>query len=154
MARRRFRRYYRRGKYQIETKPIGFTAPTTLENGFYQHSEVVVPPTTQEGVRQVARMTITLTGSPDTSGSVVWALVYLPEGTQPTTSLFPTSTTLYEPSSYVLASGISDSTAGPIRISSRIRKNLNAGDRIFLLTAATGSGSRYIGLLRYAIKYN
>jgi len=150
----RRRRYYRKGKFQIENKPIGFTSPTTLENGFYQNSQIVVPASPQEGVRQVARMTITLTGSPDTAGSVAWALIYLPEGTQYTTSLFPTNDTLYEPSSYVLASGISDSTAGPIRISSRLKKNLNAGDRIALLTAATGSGSKYIGLLRYAIKYN
>lgn len=154
MARRRYRRYYRRGKYQIENKPISFTSPTNPEHGFYQNSQIVIPPSLQEGVRQVARMTITLTGSPDTAGSVAWALVYLPEGTQYTTALFPNQDTLYEPSNYVLASGISDSTAGPIRISSRIRKNLNAGDRIALLTAATGSGSRFIGIFRYAIKYN
>lgn len=154
MAKYYRRRYYRKGKYQIENKPIAFTTSTTLENGFYQNSEIIVPPSTQEGVRQVARMTITLTGNNDSAGPLAWAIIYLPEGTQYTTSLFPNNNTLYEPSSYVLASGISDSSAGPIRISSRLKKNLNAGDRIAVLTAATSANTKYIGLLRYAIKYN
>lgn len=154
----RRRRFYRKGKYNIENRPVEFQAPTTPENNFYQNSVQIVPPSTTEGVRQVARMTITLT-SRQTSGTdspgipIYWAIVYIPEGAV-TSALFPNSTTLFNPSSYVLASGISDPNAGPIRISSRLRKNLNANDQIFLLTATNGAGERYQGLVRYAIKYN
>jgi len=153
MARYRRRRYYRKRKYNIEQKPISITAPSTLQNGYYQNQTNIVPPAATEGVRQVARMTITLTGSFNDTRPLFWALVYIPEGAV-TSSLFPNSTTLFNPSSYVLASGVSDSDAGPIRISSRLKKNLNANDQIYLLTASTQSGGQYIGLVKYAICYN
>jgi len=129
MARYRRRRYYRKRKYNIEQKPISITAPSTLQNGYYQNQTNIVPPAATEGVRQVARMTITLTGSFNDTRPLFWALVYIPEGAV-TSSLFPNSTTLFNPSSYVLASGVSDSDAGPIRISSRLKKNLNANDHL------------------------
>lgn len=148
---------YRKRKYNIENRPVEFTTPNNQENGFYQNQIQIVPPTATEGVRQVARMTVTLTGrgidgNPDTSSNVYWALVYIPEGAV-TSALFPNSTTLFQPSNYVLASGIADSTAGPIRISSRLKKNLNASDQIFLLTAAKYAGN-YEGLVRYAIAFH
>lgn len=146
--------YYNKKKYNIENRPVQFTAPSTAENSFYQNSIQIVPPSTVEGVRQVARMTITLTNSTDrpteNQGTLFWAIVYIPEGVS-TTALFPTSTVLFQPSNYVLASGVSDGNAGPIRISSRLRKNLNAGDQIFLLTATGQASSTWVGLIRYAI---
>lgn len=153
----RRRRYYKRRKYNIENRPLEFTAPTTLENGFYQNSTQIVAPSTTEGVRQVARMTITITNQTDrpdqNQGTLFWALVYIPEGAV-TSALFPNSTTLFTPSNYVLASGISDGNAGPIRISSKLRKNLNANDQIYLLTATAQAGSSWVGLVRYAICFN
>lgn len=153
MSRRRYRRYYRRGKYNIETRKISLTTSTSLENGFYQNSTIVVPPSTTEGVRQVTRFTINLVNVQDDSLPIYWALVYIPEGAV-TTALFPDESTLFNPSNYVLASGVTDSNAGPIRIYSRIRKNLNANDRIYLLTAASQQSRNYAGLIKYAIKYN
>lgn len=157
MARYRRRRFYRKGKYNIENRPLSFQAPEATENNFFQNQIEIVPATTTEGVRQVARMTITLTTINDNTRPVFWALVYIPEGTI-ASALFPNSTTLFNPSNYVLSSGVSDPTAGPIRISSRIRKNLNASDRIFLLTAVQKGAATdlvaYNGLVRYAIKYN
>lgn len=148
----RRRRYYKKRKYNIENRTVGFTTPNTLENGFYQNSTQIVPPSTVEGVRQVARMTVTLTGSGTTDTYVYWALIYVPEGLV-ASALFPDSSTLFQPSNYVLASGIADTNAGPIRVSSKLRKNLNANDQIFLLTATTVQGS-FRGLVRYAICYN
>lgn len=153
MARRRYRRY-RRGKYNIENRPIQFQPPQAQENGYYQNQVLIVPPSTTEGVRQVARMTISLTSTNDAATPLYWALVYLPEGTQVTSALFPNTTTLFEPSNFVLGTGIADPSAGPIRISSRLRKNLNANDRIYLLTATSVNTYYYQGLIRYAIKYN
>lgn len=145
---------YRKRKYNIENRPVEFTTPQNPENGFYQNQIQIVPPTATEGVRQVARMTVTLTCTGDDPFSnIYWALVYIPEGAV-TSSLFPNATTLFQPSNYVLASGIADPTAGPIRISSRLRKNLNASDQIYLLTATKGSGFSYEGLVRYAIAFH
>ena len=148
---------YRKRKYNIENRPVEFSSPNNQENGFYQNQIQIVPPTATEGVRQVARMTVTLTGANldgtgDTMPNIYWALVYIPEGAV-TSSLFPNANTLFQPSNYVLSSGIADSSAGPIRISSRLKKNLNASDQIFLLTASKQQGV-YQGLVRYAIAFH
>lgn len=158
MARYQKRRIiYKKRKYNIENRPLVIQVPNVMENGFYQNQIEIVPATLTEGVRQVARMTITLTNNDNASSPIYWALVYIPEGSV-TSALFPNNTTLFNPSNYVLSSGISDSNAGPIRISSRLRKNLNANDRIFLLTATTKQSTtdivNYTGLVRYAICYN
>lgn len=158
MARyRRRRAIIKKRKYNIENRPLSFVSPQDLTNGFYQNQIQIVPPTVTEGVRQVARMTVSLTAETlDFQGDVAnlfWALVYVPEGTNQT-PLFPNANTLYQPSNYVLASGIADANAGPIRISSRLRKNLNANDQIFLLTATKASGYEFEGLVRYAVCFN
>lgn len=158
MARYRRRRAYgRKRKYNIENRPVSFQSPLGEENGYHQNQIPIVPPSTIEGVRQVARMTVTLTAA-TVEGNIegpnlYWALVYIPEGAV-TSALFPNNTTLFQPSNYVLASGIADTNAGPIRISSRLRKNLNASDQIYLLTATRSGGFTYEGLVRYAICFN
>lgn len=155
MARYRRKAYYRKRKYNIENRPLTFQSPIAAENGYFQNQIQIVPPTTTEGVRQVARMTVTLTSQMQQgteSAPLFWALVYIPEGAT-TTGLFPNSTTLFQPSNYVLSSGIADSAAGPIRISSRLKKNLNASDQIYLLTAASEPSTNYQGLVRYAIAF-
>lgn len=150
MARYRRKAYYRKRKYNIENRPLSFETPIAAENGYYQNQIRIVPPTTTEGVRQVARMTVTLTSNETVP--LYWALVYIPEGAS-TTGLFPNETTLFQPSNYVLASGISDPDAGPVRISSRLKKNLNASDQIYLLTACKAQSIVYEGLVRYAIAF-
>lgn len=157
MARYYRRRFYRaKKKYNIENRIIRDVVPSNPQNGYYQNQIQVVPPSTTEGVRKVTRFNITVTAD-SALGPIYWALVYIPEGAV-TSSLFPTYNQLFNPSNYVLASGVSDSTAGPIRIGSRIQKNLNANDQVYLLTAATNQpsgNSIYIhGLVRYAIAFN
>lgn len=150
MARYRRRRYYRKNKFNVETRPISFTTPSTQQNGFYQNQTPIVPPSTTEGVRKVGKFTLSL----ETGGGVLyWALVYIPEGAT-TTALFPSSTELFVPSSYVLSSGVASSNTGVTRISSRLWKNLNAGDQIFLLTANNTAGVSIRGLSRYVIAFN
>lgn len=158
MARYYRRRFYRpKKKYNIENKTIHAVVPVNQENGYYQNQIRIVAPSTTEGVRKVTRFTITLTAT-DTLGPIYWALVYIPEGAV-TSSLFPVMGELFQPSNYVLASGVSEPNAGPIRISSRIQKNLNANDQIYLMTAATNQPHEFNtafihGLVRYAITYN
>lgn len=153
--RRRF--YYKKRKYNIENRTLSFKTPTTLENGFAQNQIQIVPPSVTEGVRQATRFTITLTNKADGDyqmHSIFWALVYIPEGAV-TSALFPgDGTSLFQPSNYVLASGVNDPNGGPIRISTRIKKNLNANDQIYLLTATQATAADFVGLVRYAICYN
>ena len=59
---------------------------------------------------------------------------------------------MYEPNQYVMNCGIVDPTAGPIRFSSPISRNLNNGDAIVLLVRHTLGGNMDIrGTCRYAI---
>ena len=62
----------------------------------------------------------------------------MPEGYRPNT-LFASSGlegSVYEPNQFVLNCGYVDPTAGPIRIASRISKNLQSGDSIQLICAS------------------
>ena len=59
---------------------------------------------------------------------------------------------MYEPNQFVMNCGIVDPTAGPIRFSSPISRNLNDGDAIVLLVRHTLAGPMDIrGTCRYAI---
>lgn len=152
--RKRF--YYKKRKYNIENRPLEFKTPQTTENGFFQNQIQIVPPSVTEGVRQATRFTITLTNKADGDyqmHAIFWALVYIPEGAV-TSALFPDSSTLFQPSNYVLASGVNDPNGGPIRIHTSIRKNLNANDQIYLITATKASQADFVGIVRYAICYN
>ena len=83
------------------------------------------------------------------SVSVLWALVYVPEGMpigtlsygQTTAASVPTS--LYEPQQFLIASGLyssaavnSGANAGPLKVWSPLARNLNPGDGIFLIWRA------------------
>jgi hypothetical protein len=80
------------------------------------------------------------------SVSVLWALVYVPEGLPIGTLNYGASTpqlsavSLYEPQQYLIASGLyssaatnSGANAGPLRIWSPLARNLNPGDGIYLI---------------------
>jgi hypothetical protein len=80
------------------------------------------------------------------SVSVLWALVYVPEG-MPLGSLNYGNTpnaalaaSLYEPQQFLIASGIyssaatnSGANAGPLRVWSPLARNLNPGDGVYFL---------------------
>ena len=85
-----------------------------------------------------------LTSRPLTSSSTSGAALNVVDGQS-----------LYEPNQYVIACGVNDPTAGPIRISTRMKRKLNSGDFVSLLmyTTVTGSGY-YSGIVSYAVKYN
>lgn len=74
-------------------------------------------------------------GTTDQVINFIFALVYLPEGIDPSQLVqgtFPSSTSLYEPNQNVIMCGTI--SAGESKtISSRLARNLNYGDRIMLL---------------------
>ena len=82
------------------------------------------------------------------SVSVLWALVYVPEG-MPIGTLNTVGVvggpalSLYEPQQFLIASGIyssaatnSGANAGPLRIWTPLARNLNPGDGVFLIWKA------------------
>ena len=137
------RRAYRRGrygsrdKYSVHQKAFSFTAqasPTTT-------AQLIVPSSATEGMRKVKHLTVNLTPILDQDGGQIWwALVYVPQGTTAGSIQLATTAALsdmYEPNQYVMNCGIVDPTAGPIRFSSPISRNLNNGDAIVLLVRHT-----------------
>nr|ALO65162.1 hypothetical protein [Rat stool-associated circular ssDNA virus] len=80
------------------------------------------------------------------SVSVLWALVYVPEGLPIGTlnyGLTPNlsiASSLYEPQQFLIASGLyssaavnSGTNAGPLRVWSPLARNLNPGDGIYFI---------------------
>ena len=144
-------RYGKRIKYSVQQKALSFSAPpattTTIE---------VVPATTIEGMRKVKHLTVNATVQGE-SDSFYWALVYVPQGTVPGAINFVTTTSspgMYEPNQFVMNCGVVDGTAGPIRFSSPIGRNLNDGDSIYLVVRPYTTGGTNItinAVVRYAI---
>lgn len=154
MPRRTYIKYKRpRKRYSVQQKAFGFQAAVDTT------SQVeVVPAATIEGKRKVKNITVTATLATGTEAPLYWALVYVPQGESARGLNIATtvgqSTSLYEPNQYVMNCGIADSNAGPIRFWSPLSRNLNEGDRIFLLIRHQASTALNIRtLIRYAIAY-
>ena len=50
-----------------------------------------------------------------------------------------------------MAAGISDLTAGPVRIRSPVSRNLNSGDSVYLVYGSGAEGVTVSALIEYAI---
>ena len=140
-------RYGKRDKYSIQQKAfnVNLTAATT-------QGAVIVPPVSVEGMRKVKHITVNVTsaGTAGQEGTVFWwAIVYLPQGTT-LGNINIDGTAMYEPNQFVMNCGIADSTAGPIRFSSPISRNLNDGDSI-VLAVRSQVAQVLNGVVRYAI---
>jgi len=143
-----------RDKYSVEQTGLSFALPTTDPvNGLYQQGVLIVPSVSTQGMRKVKHLTVNLAVNGATD--IFWALVFVPEGYNPN-ALFPAGTVngsaMYEPNQYVMNCGVVDPNAGPTRFTSRISRNLNSGDRIYLVIGATSTGGPFInGIVRYAV---
>ena len=165
MARRKFfpRSVKTTARWSHENKGclITFTPDQPLLNGLYQSGSNIVPASSVQGTRTVGNFTITVPVPGNQSLSeIFWALVYIPQGTT-ANSLFATTSSvegsLYEPNQFVIASGVSDNSAGPIRIHTRMKRNLQSGDAVSLIIGCTQliqSEFPIRALVSYSIKYN
>lgn len=172
MARYSRRRYriYKKNKWSIEQRP-GFIAgngwATTTDTFLNRQALIpIVAATTQEGVRKAKNMSISIATPAKNSGELTneafyWALVFVPEGMTP--NELSSTGQLYQPSQYVISSGIVTGDQGKLRMTSRLAKNLNQGDAIYLLIGTNSnfvngntpeSNYRFNYLVRYAICYN
>ena len=106
-------------------------------------------------MRKVKHLTVNLTPILDQDGGQIWWALACSSGTTAGSIQLATTAALsdmYEPNQYVMNCGIVDPTAGPIRFSSPISRNLNNGDAIVLLVRHTLGGNMDIrGTCRYAI---
>jgi len=148
--RRRFAKTAPRDKYSVEQKLIkgSLTALAGQDPG-YQQAIIVVPASNLQGMRKVKHLTVNLTCDAE---HLYWALVYVPQGTDPNPIVYSEvpGTGFYEPNQFVMNCGVVDPSAGPVRISSPISRNLNSGDSIRLILA-NESAVDFYGVVRYAI---
>ena len=154
---RKIRNVKTRSRWSRENTTINVVSPTS--NTYQTFGTNIVPASTIQGMRTVGNFTITLTSGSETSsgdgnGPVYWALVYVPQG-QTTASLnINNGASLYEPNQYVIACGVNDPTAGPIRIRTRMMRKLNSGDFVSLLMSTANKGALWFGAVSYSVKYN
>ena len=152
--RKKYIRGGKRDKYSVEQSVF-----QTTVNASSQTANSVVPATTLQGMRKVKHLTVTL-GSGTSNDEAIWALVYVPSGTTPSSlqlSQVPSaSTALYEPNQYVMGCGIVDFSAGPCKFVCPVARNLNSGDQIYLLLANTTTTNPMIvtACVRYAVTLN
>ena len=149
---RRYRRHFRnKDKYSIEQTNIVspvisewplFTPTSELESNSRQFAIAVLPPVDFEGMRKVKHLTISFSFIQDIP--LFYSIVYVPQGYQPQSLHIPSSgnaISQYDANQFVMSSGILDFSGGPCRIRSRLSRNLNSGDSIYLILAAINSNS-------------
>ena len=150
-----YRRAYKRPRYGKRTSTASSRKHSVLGGLGHIVNMALVPATTLEGMRKVKHLMVNLTIDPDSVGPMWWAIVYVPQGTTVGSINVTTSasaTGMYEPNQFVMNCGIADPTAGPIRFSSPVARNLNDGDAIALVVRHTNSAARTVmGTCRYAI---
>jgi len=100
---------------------------------------LVVPASTTQGMRKVKTLTVQLS----TVNSVADILGHLSLSLKATihrsSHLVLLMASMYEPNQYVMNCGVCDPDAGPVRFSSRISRNLNSGDRLYLVIGSASS---------------
>lgn len=166
MPRRRiYRRTTGKKKYSIEQTIIN--TPSTDDWGLVLGPDATVansrqidfpilPPTSLEGMRKVKHFNLSFTCSNDIGTPITYALVFVPEGYAPQDLQLPAQNNavdLYPANQFVISQGVLDFSGGPLRISTRLSRNLNSGDSIHLVLATydgVGAAS-VIAAVRYAI---
>ena len=130
----------KRNKYATMTYYVKNGDPTALN---YKPYFTIVPPTDIGGMRKVKNISIQLSFSSmyfDTTDEtfkytenqqILWAIVYVPKGSEPGT-LNESNGIFYSPPQFIMASGIYDceQPGNSSRIFTPLSRNLNPGDGI------------------------
>ena len=144
-------RYGKRLKYSVQQKAVEFSTGSDDQTAKVE----IVPASEIEGMRKVKHLTVSLATEAD-GGAFYWALVYVPQGTTPANlqvNIVTGTTGMYEPNQFVMNCGCIDPSAGPIRFTSPVSRNLNDGDSVYLLVRNTNNtvAITYNAVVRYAI---
>ena len=108
----------------------------------------LVQPATIGGKRKVGNFQINIYSN----AMCLWALVYVPNGTNPSALTLGSAVAYYEPSNHLISQGI----VAEVRSASyyvRMTRNLNEGDNIYLLLRPANATQTY-GSIAYSICYN
>lgn len=137
-------------------------ASTTETNGVFMGGCAAVDIMNIGGVRTISHLSATMTTNVAIQ-PIYWAFVYVPQG-EALNHMFQSSGNatgiLYEPQVNVLGSGVitMDETGGPdrqcVKLRSRLRKNLNPGDQIWLIYGQAAAGMSTAGLIDYSVTTN
>ena len=143
-------RYGKRDKYSVQQKAVelGVTAEDVTAKA------EIVPGSDVEGMRKIKHLTVSVASEGDV-GPFYWAIVYVPQGTTPgNINVGATGASgMYEPNQFIMNCGVVDPSAGPIRFTSPVSRNLNDGDSIYMLIRNTNTAASavYTCVVRYAI---
>ena len=143
-------RYGKRDKYSVQQKAVelGVSAEDVTAKA------EIVPGSDVEGMRKIKHLTVSVAAEAD-EGPFYWAIVYVPQGTLPgNINVGATGASgMYEPNQFVMNCGVVDPSAGPIRFTSPVSRNLNDGDSIYMLIRNTNTTASvvYTCVVRYAI---
>ena len=157
------RNYNNRDKYSIEQTTFLTTSvanwigyqETGLIDTLQQWFPIVAPSEIQ-GMRKVKHLTISLSNAGNDAMPLWWCIQYVPAGYEPQKLRISNTgggTNLVSANQNVMASGVIDFSAGPTRIYSRLARNLNSGDNIYLVLATYStapSANQIGGLVQYA----
>ena len=139
------RPYSNKDKYSVEQTTfltasvanwVGYTDTGLTDT--LQTSLIVVPSIDSGGMRKVKHLTISLSNAGNDAMPLWWAIQYVPAGYEPQKLRISNTgggTNLVQANQNVMASGVIDFSAGPTRIYSRLARNLNSGDNIYLVLA-------------------
>lgn len=166
-SRRGYSRPLKTIKYSNET--TSFAETITFATGDGQYNALMVSAVNGQGMRKAKNFTLKIAcASPQ---PILWALVYVPQGQNPSNIGIGTSqapVALYEPNQNVIMAGTlsmtltpeggtASSTAYNPQISrTRLARNLNSGDAIYLVLKGAASNSFVSAIsvmLNYAITY-
>lgn len=170
---RRYRRRYARPsrplktvKYSNETSNFGgnVTYDKIPDQGtaiLTQKAAPVISAISAQGMRKVKNISLNL--QTNCTVPVVWALVYIPQGQNPSTLNFgnaPNAVSLYEPAQNVIMSGTIYVNSAQQTWRTRLARNLNSGDCIAfifkqLIAVPQQSPADYVMFVQanYAITY-
>lgn len=139
------RNYYSRKKYSNETSSFSNTASATGQNISVNVPLLVNSQHPMQGMRKVKNLKLSLNfseihsseTSEYTKNPIYWALVYVPQGTQPQAlNVTDAAASFYEPNQNVIMQGIQTSDNESKTYSTRLARNLNSGDSIYLCVAS------------------
>lgn len=147
-------------KYSNETYSINY--PVAAQAAGVTQNVVMIASIDNQGMRKAKNFSLKLfmpnmgTGETPQPGGLVWALVFVPQGTtvQDLHLGNTASASIYEPNQNVIMSGVACSNQ-LVNAKTRLARNMNAGDAIYLVFQSYDNNNNYsVGaVLNYAIAY-
>jgi len=165
MGRRFFRkRHGNRDKYSVEHTSLRTSVTDQWDQvdgsgnvaTSFQQALTIVDANNIQGMRKVKHITLTASNPATAPTPIYFVLAYVPQGYDPQHIVMPNpgiSIDSYPANQYVMQCGWLDFDGGPLRIRTRLSRNLNSGDSIVLILASYSASNQvyYVFDCTYAI---